>query len=126
MPAHYDALFRRLFEMPEVSADFIRNYLPVGYQGKIDFESATIDSDTYIDEVSDGITLICCTTTNHHRTNGCLYSSCVISCSSTGRSWISWACSVNYGYIVCALLLLSGCFYYFIAVETLFYKGINY
>jgi len=51
MPSHYDALFRRLFEKPEVSADFIRNYLPVGYQGKIDFESATIDPDTYVDEV---------------------------------------------------------------------------
>jgi len=51
MPSHYDALFRRLFEKPEVSADFIRNYLSADYQGKIDFESATIDPNTYIDEV---------------------------------------------------------------------------
>ncbi|MDZ7794876.1 MAG: hypothetical protein U5P10_14650 [Spirochaetia bacterium] len=45
MPSHYDALFRRLFENPEVSADFARNYLPVDYKGKIDFESAAIDRD---------------------------------------------------------------------------------
>jgi predicted transposase/invertase (TIGR01784 family) len=51
MPAHYDALFRRLFENPEVSADFARNYLPAEYQGKIDFESVAIDRDTYTDEV---------------------------------------------------------------------------
>ena len=51
MAAHYDALFRRLFENPEVSADFARYYLPADYQGKIDFESATIDRDTYINEV---------------------------------------------------------------------------
>ena len=51
MPAHYDALFRRLFENQEVSADFARHYLPAQYQRKINFESATIDRDTYIDEV---------------------------------------------------------------------------
>ena len=51
MPAHYDALFRRLFENPEVSADFARNYLPADYKGKIDFKSATIDRDSYVDEV---------------------------------------------------------------------------
>src|SRR6056297_3668145 len=50
MPAHYDALFRRLFENPEVSADFARNVLPASYQDKIDFESASIQSDTYIDK----------------------------------------------------------------------------
>ena len=50
MPAHYDALFRRLFENPKVSADFARHYLPAQYQGKIDVESADIDRDTYIDE----------------------------------------------------------------------------
>ena len=51
MPAHYDALFRRLFENPEVSADFARHYLPAQYQGKIDFESAAIDQDSYMDDV---------------------------------------------------------------------------
>jgi len=51
MPSHYDALFRRLFENVEVSADFARNYLPAEYKGKVDFESAIIDPDTYIDEV---------------------------------------------------------------------------
>ena len=51
MPAHYDALFRRLFENPEVSADFARHYLPAEYQEKIDFKSASIDRDIYIDEV---------------------------------------------------------------------------
>lgn len=50
MPAHYDALFRRLFENPEVSADFARNVLPASYRGKIDFESASIDRDSYIDK----------------------------------------------------------------------------
>src|SRR6056297_2376906 len=51
MPAHYDALFRRLFENPEVSADFASNYLPAVYRKKIDFESAAIDRDTYMDDV---------------------------------------------------------------------------
>src|SRR6056297_1318399 len=51
MPAHYDALFRRLFENPQVSVDFARNYLPADYQDKIDFESAAIDRDSYVDEV---------------------------------------------------------------------------
>ena len=51
MPSHYDALFRRPFENVEVSADFARNYLPAEYKGKVDFESAIIDPDTYIDEV---------------------------------------------------------------------------
>src|SRR6056297_3813078 len=51
MPAHYDALFRRLFENPQVSADFARHYLPAVYQKKIDFESAAIDRDTYMDDV---------------------------------------------------------------------------
>src|SRR6056297_2003178 len=51
MPAHYDALFRRLFENPQVSADFARHYLPAQYQGKIDFESAAIDRDSYMDDV---------------------------------------------------------------------------
>ena len=50
MSAHYEALFRRLFENPEVSADFARTVLPASYQGKIDFESASIDRDTYIDK----------------------------------------------------------------------------
>jgi len=51
MPAHYDALFRRLFENPEVSADFASNYLPAEYQEKIDFKSAAIDRDSYMDDV---------------------------------------------------------------------------
>ena len=51
MPAHYDALFRRLFENPQVSTDFARNYLPAVYQKMIDFESAAIDRDTYMDDV---------------------------------------------------------------------------
>src|SRR6056297_1969338 len=51
MPAHYDALFRRLFENPQVSADFARHYLPAVYQKKIDFESAAIDRDSYMDDV---------------------------------------------------------------------------
>jgi len=95
MPAHYDALFRRLFENPEVSADFARNYLPADYQEKIDFESAFIDRDSYVDEVlrgnytdllyrfnkkegGDRCTFICSTITNRHRTNGSPYSSCGI------------------------------------------------
>src|SRR6056297_1212743 len=51
MPAHYDALFRRLFENPEVSADFASIYLPAEYQEKIDFKSAAIDQDSYMDDV---------------------------------------------------------------------------
>jgi len=51
MPAHYDALFRRLFENPQVSADFARHYLPAVYQKMIDFKSAAIDRDTYMDDV---------------------------------------------------------------------------
>ncbi len=51
MPSHYDALFRRLFENPQVSSDFARHYLPAVYQKKIDFESAAIDRDTYMDDV---------------------------------------------------------------------------
>ncbi|MFW5712012.1 MAG: Rpn family recombination-promoting nuclease/putative transposase [Spirochaetota bacterium] len=51
MPAHYDALFRRLFENPQVGSDFARHYLPAEYQNQIDFESAAIDRDTYIDDV---------------------------------------------------------------------------
>ena len=50
MPLHYDALFRRLFDKPEVSADFAHNVLPPDYQGKIDFESASIEPDSYIDK----------------------------------------------------------------------------
>jgi len=51
MPSHYDALFRRLFENPQVSTDFARHYLPAVYRKKIDFESAAIDQDSYMDDV---------------------------------------------------------------------------
>ena len=52
MPSHYDALFRRLFDNPQVSSDFARNYLPAVYHAHLQ-EGA--GAETSADDTTGGV-----------------------------------------------------------------------